>query len=511
MADEQAGRRAGIVTLLFTDLVSSTELLDRLGDEDFERLRRIHFQLLREAVAASGGEEVKNLGDGLMVVFPSALDAIGCAVAMQQAVALHNAEPDVAPIAVRVGLHAGEPILEEDDYFGTPVVVAKRLCDRAGGGQILVSDLVAALVGGRRQFSFRTVGAVELKGIGEPMATREVVWRDDDLAAFVLTAAAGDAPLLPSSPTASAAGSATPPTSEQPASRRQLLLAGVGVVIAVLAVAGAVALGGGDGAAPPSTTSDDPAAVASVTDATSSLGVLPASALPTGAPRSFDEGREAAGGFFLVEELDVRRQPEALPIELREGEIITIRASAQQGAIQPFIELLGPDGAVVAFDVNAGGRGLPAIERYLVPAGGSYRVRVSPLGAGGRGSVQVIAFSEDEPPTADQPDAFTAVVALGEDRPEAAWMWDTGEEGTVKVRLQPHPDDPMIPHMQLVDGEGVTVELDAGQMLGDDLIELPHGGEWTIELAPAAENGSGTVAMQVWIAGAERPEPEKLR
>lgn len=169
---------AGTVTILFTDLVSSTEMLERLGDEAMEEVRRVHFRLLREAVAASGGREVKNLGDGLMVVFKSALDAVGCAVAMQRGVSLHNGEHPERRLSVRVGLHAGEPFLDEggEDYFGTPVVVAKRLCDSAEGGQILASELVWALIGTRGNFSFRDVGPKSLKGLSEPLPARQVDW-----------------------------------------------------------------------------------------------------------------------------------------------------------------------------------------------------------------------------------------------------------------------------------------------------------------------------------------------
>ena len=74
------------VTVLFTDLVGSTELASALSPEAGDELRRAHFSLLRQAIAASGGTEVKNLGDGLMVVFPAASAALSCAVAMQQAV-----------------------------------------------------------------------------------------------------------------------------------------------------------------------------------------------------------------------------------------------------------------------------------------------------------------------------------------------------------------------------------------------------------------------------------------
>src|SRR2546421_1147985 len=84
----------GIVTLLFTDLVGSTELLERLGDDAAEHVRRTHFRLLREAVATRGGHEVKNLGDGLMVVFGSAIEAVARAVALQQAVDPYNETDD---------------------------------------------------------------------------------------------------------------------------------------------------------------------------------------------------------------------------------------------------------------------------------------------------------------------------------------------------------------------------------------------------------------------------------
>ena len=146
----------GTVTLLFTDLVRSTELLERLGDDEYEVLRRTHFRVLRRAVAAQGGQEVKTVGDSLMVVFASALDALACAVAMQQAVHRHNQEQEKEHrLHVRVGLHVGEPIRDAEDYFGTPVVVARRLCDHAQGGQVLASELVRGLAGSRGGYTFR--------------------------------------------------------------------------------------------------------------------------------------------------------------------------------------------------------------------------------------------------------------------------------------------------------------------------------------------------------------------
>ncbi|MEX2194425.1 MAG: AAA family ATPase [Thermoleophilaceae bacterium] len=172
----QPAPAAGTVTLLFTDLVGSTELLERLGDDEAERLRRVHFGLLREVALSHAGQEVKNLGDGLMVAFGGSLDAAACAIGIQQAVHRHSAREGHDWLQVRVGLNVGEPIRDEGDYFGTPVVVAKRLCDRAEGGQILASDLVPALIGNRGGFGFRPVGELALKGISRPVAACELAW-----------------------------------------------------------------------------------------------------------------------------------------------------------------------------------------------------------------------------------------------------------------------------------------------------------------------------------------------
>lgn len=166
----------GVIALLFTDLVGSTRLLERLGDDAAEELRRVHFALLREAVAKSSGQEVKSLGDGIMVAFASPVDAVGCAVAMQAAVRNHNEQGGGHPLEIRIGLHAGDPHREAGDFHGTAVVVASRLCDAATGGQILASELLAELVGSRGGFSFRPGVRLSLKGLDRPVATVTVDW-----------------------------------------------------------------------------------------------------------------------------------------------------------------------------------------------------------------------------------------------------------------------------------------------------------------------------------------------
>ena len=167
----------GTVTLLFTDLVGSTELIDRLGDEAGDRLLRDHFAVLREAAKEHGGQEVKSLGDGLMLAFASALSALACAVRMQRRIAASVDEAGGEAVGLRIGLNAGEAISAEGDYFGRPVVVAKRLCDRAGRGQILVSDVLRSLVGNRAEYRFIALGALQLKGFADPVTAFGLDWR----------------------------------------------------------------------------------------------------------------------------------------------------------------------------------------------------------------------------------------------------------------------------------------------------------------------------------------------
>src|SRR5262245_26568775 len=170
----------GPVTVLFTDLVSSTELLQRLGDEQAQRVLRGHRRLLQDALATHGGAELKWLGDGLMAVFPSTADAVRSAVTMQQTAGRHAAGER---LGLRVGLHVGEALREEADLVGMPVVVARRLCDRAEEGQILCSGLVVELLAGRKAFRFGEVGPLELKGLAAPVAAYEVHYERDDPAA----------------------------------------------------------------------------------------------------------------------------------------------------------------------------------------------------------------------------------------------------------------------------------------------------------------------------------------
>ncbi len=163
------------ITILFTDLVGSTELASELAPEAADELRRAHFAVLRRVIASCSGTEVKNLGDGLMVVLPTASAGLSCSVQMQQDVDLANRNAE-QHLGLRVGLSCGESTREGDDYFGDPVIEAARLCARAEGGQILASELVRAMAGRRAPYPFRPLGPIELKGLSEPLETFVVEW-----------------------------------------------------------------------------------------------------------------------------------------------------------------------------------------------------------------------------------------------------------------------------------------------------------------------------------------------
>src|SRR5579862_3492045 len=127
-------------TFVFTDLVDSTGTSARLGPSAAEELRQTHFRLLRSAISASGGVEVKNLGDGLMVMYSSPSRALAGAVGMQQAIEHHN-RSGAHPLGLRVGIGIGEAVEEDGDFFGDPVVEAARLCAMAKAAQILAAEL----------------------------------------------------------------------------------------------------------------------------------------------------------------------------------------------------------------------------------------------------------------------------------------------------------------------------------------------------------------------------------
>ena len=167
-----------LVTILFTDMEGSTALTQRLGDAQAQEVRRAHNYIVRSALSANGGSEIKHTGDGIMASFPSASSALDCAIAIQRGVAAHVEEHPDSPLALYIGLNAGEPIAEERDLFGTSVDLTKRICDHAKPGQILASNVVRELAAGKG-FLFADIGEVIPKGFEEPVRLYEVRWQEE--------------------------------------------------------------------------------------------------------------------------------------------------------------------------------------------------------------------------------------------------------------------------------------------------------------------------------------------
>ena len=166
-------RDPGIRTVLFTDIVDSTSLTQKLGDEMAMEFLRVHDRIVRDALAAAKGREVKHTGDGIMASFVSAAAAVRCAMQIQRELARREREEHDHHIKVRIGGAAGEPVEQNNDIFGTTVQLAARLCSHAQPDQILVSTAVAELCIGKG-LSFRPLGEVALKGFDRPVQVHAV-------------------------------------------------------------------------------------------------------------------------------------------------------------------------------------------------------------------------------------------------------------------------------------------------------------------------------------------------
>jgi class 3 adenylate cyclase len=165
----------GTVTILFSDIEASTQLNERLGDVQWLELLRAHHAIVREQVHQHGGFEVKSQGDGFMIAFPSARRAVQCARAIQLAIDSELGDRADAPIRLRIGLHTGEAIKEEADFYGKNIVLAARIADRAGGGEILASAVVKQLTESAGDLHFENERELELDGLAGTHTVYRVV------------------------------------------------------------------------------------------------------------------------------------------------------------------------------------------------------------------------------------------------------------------------------------------------------------------------------------------------
>ena len=173
LPDQMDRKDSGIRSILFTDIVGSTEMCSRHGDDAAIAMLAAHDHIVRMAVGAHNGREVKHTGDGIMAAFNSAANAVKSACRIIGELRDHNAGGPEFPVEVRIGISAGEPVEQAADLFGSTVQLAARLCAQADPGQVLVSQVVADLCIGKN-LKFTHAGECELKGFEGKIPTRAV-------------------------------------------------------------------------------------------------------------------------------------------------------------------------------------------------------------------------------------------------------------------------------------------------------------------------------------------------
>jgi class 3 adenylate cyclase len=166
----------GTVTLMFSDIEDSTLLTEKLGDRGWLTLLKQHNEIVRRQVAEQGGYEVKAQGDGFMIAFASARKAIQCAIDVQRALSDHRRRHPDEELKVRIGLHTGEAIRAEEDFFGKNVILAARIAAHARGNEILISALLHELVSSAGAFQFGPERELELKGLTGRYRVFDVPW-----------------------------------------------------------------------------------------------------------------------------------------------------------------------------------------------------------------------------------------------------------------------------------------------------------------------------------------------
>lgn len=221
-----------MVTILFTDMIGSTDMTHTMGDAAAQDVIRAHNTIVRTALSQHRGKEVKHTGDGIMASFDDAVDAVRASIQIQRAIKAHNQKWTKQPLHLRIGMNTGEPIIEENDYFGATVQVAARVCAAAGMDQIWIGPTTHEQVARASDISLFSHGAQRLKGVRDEQTLHEVVWNGERAAELDAIrrfreadrAVAGEASNARTANPA-AAGTAPPPTlkaGERTAMKRRL-------------------------------------------------------------------------------------------------------------------------------------------------------------------------------------------------------------------------------------------------------------------------------------------------
>jgi class 3 adenylate cyclase len=172
-----APSQGGTITILFSDIESSTEMAMALGDTKWFAVLKEHNDIIRRHLARYEGREIKAQGDGFMLTFPSARAAAQCTIDIQRELGVYAAEHPDTPIRVRMGLHTGEAIVDAGgDLFGKHIIMAARIANLASGGEILASSITKEIASTRGDVTFGPGREVSLKGIEGSHQVYPVIW-----------------------------------------------------------------------------------------------------------------------------------------------------------------------------------------------------------------------------------------------------------------------------------------------------------------------------------------------
>ena len=163
-------------TFVFSDMVGSTEIFERLGDRGAYRVMQTHNRIVREQLAIHRGREIGFFGDGFLMAFSSARRALLCATGVQRGFDSYNNRHPDHPIRLRLGLHNGEAIQDSGTLFGKALIIAARIMAQARGQEILVSSRLKRLLQGSRELQFGEGRTLELKGLGTLQRVYPVSW-----------------------------------------------------------------------------------------------------------------------------------------------------------------------------------------------------------------------------------------------------------------------------------------------------------------------------------------------
>jgi adenylate cyclase len=180
------------LAVLFADVVGSTRLYERMGDQRARDMVSLCIEVMRGATEQFGGTVIKTMGDEVMATFPSADEALNAAAQMQKQIGAHTQlRVDGQPVAIRVGCHFGAVVLEHHDVFGATVHTANRMTSQAKAGQIITTEATVAQLNGPWRSACRLIDSAPIKGQRNEVPLYEVLWQADDVTSMVRTVGLG--------------------------------------------------------------------------------------------------------------------------------------------------------------------------------------------------------------------------------------------------------------------------------------------------------------------------------